>query len=198
MGKVIIFDINPGIIKECKEVFNQTNLDIECRVMSFEDVTADYVVTAGNSSGIMSGGIDLAVRNDLGIQIQDRIQHEIMYKWHGNLPVGYLVEVPFNKMKIENAKAGLLIPSFVKVPDDQKLLYVPTMDIPKRIDIEDVYFVACKIFRHCKDALIYDNKSLAICGLGTATGGVSARAFALMIKRAYEDIIYASDSFRSI
>lgn len=166
---IIIFDINSDIIYTCENILKDTNIQCVCK--SFNEIDADYVVTAGNSLGVMSGGIDLAVRQKLGIQIQDRLQAKIMYHWQGFLPVGNLIEI-----------------SFSKTDNKHKLLYVPTMDVPKLINFEDIYYVACKIFRHCKNDLMR-GKSLAICGLGTCTGGVSAKDFAFMIKRAYEDIL---------
>ena len=170
--KLIIFDINKDIIDACQNIFKNTN--IECIVERVENIKADYVVTAGNSHGIMSGGIDLAVRNWLGLQIEMTVQDEIKYSFNGFLPVGRFIVVPFRQIHANED------PNTVP-----HLIYAPTMEEPgTKIYPEDVYYVASKIFRFMLDK----DKTLAICGLGTLTGGISPNDFAIMIYKAYTDI----------
>src|SRR5260221_8759755 len=49
---------------------------------------ADAIVSPANSFGIMDGGLDLAIRDQLGFSVQSKIQEVIMEKHHGELPVG--------------------------------------------------------------------------------------------------------------
>ncbi len=176
---ITIFDINKDVVDACKVEFMYTN--VKCINECFENIESDLVVTAGNSYGIMSGGIDLAVRKHLGWQIQDSVQNEIVWGHDGFLPVGKIVDVPVETVHANQDRY-----------DVPHLLYCPTMEKPGTlIDPEDVYFVACKIFRY---VIYLQNKqlrkfSIAICGLGTATGGISAETFAEMIYRAYEDVV---------
>lgn len=122
----------------------------------------------------MTGGIDLAVRNYFGQQIQDRLQGFIIERG-GYLPVGELIYM----------ETGF--------EDKPYLIYVPTMERPNLSFKEDVYFVACKIFRSiCNDRMQseeFENKTLAICGLCTGTGYVSAEECAEAMYKAYLDII---------
>lgn len=164
-----IFDINNDLIDECKAMFGDT--EIVCRVVRVEDLNTPYIVTAGNSLGIMRGGIDLAIKNHFGSEIEDKVQEIIKSEWNGFLPVGKFILVPLN--------------------DNQTLLYTPTMAHPGTlIDEEDVYFIACKLFRFVKSRRGgIDGDVISICGLGTSTGGIDNSTFASMVYRAYEDVI---------
>lgn len=175
--KITIFDINQSVIDACNLLFQNSDFDVECVVKSFSEIKADYVVTAGNSHGWMSGGIDLAVRNCLGPQIEEAVQDEIKWSWNNFLPVGKLITVPFRQIHADEDPENV-----------QHLIYAPTMEEPgTRINKEDIYLVACKILRFM---LTKPGKSVAICGLGTATGGISPMKFADAIYKAYEDVIY--------
>lgn len=191
--KVIIFDINEHIINVCKERFKDT--DVECIVRPVSEIDADFIVTAGNSCGEMSGGIDLAVRNHFGYNIQYSVKDEINFGWNGFLPVGRLVIVPTRTIHYNETES-----------DVQHLIYAPTMEQPGFvINKEDVYYVACRIFRFMLDKndssymfrsvshsiriLDKSNKSVAICGLGTCTGRISAEDFADAVYQAYKDVV---------
>lgn len=174
--KVIIFDINPTVIDACKKIFQDSNFNVECVVKPFNEIDTDYVVTAGNSYGRMGGGIDLAVKNYLGWQIEQAIQDEIKWGYNNFLPVGKLITVPFEQIHANEN------------PDNvQYLIYAPTMVEPGTlIEKEDVYLVACKILRFM---LTKPGKSVGICGLGTATGGIPPIVFANTIYEAYKDVV---------
>lgn len=168
--RIILYDINKDVTDAWKKEFNNENVDIQN--ISIESLKADYVVTAGNSYAWMTGGIDLAVRNYFGQQIQDKIQ-EVLMENRGYLPVGSVMCVGTGDI------------------DKPYLLYVPTMETPRFIFQEDIYFVACKIFRfikynHTKDI---ESKSIAICGLGTGTGFVTPEDCAKAMYKAYKDVL---------
>jgi hypothetical protein len=56
---------------------------------TFEDLDAhDCFVTAGNSFGLMTAGIDAAVVRFFGEELMQRIQHRIMDQFFGEQPVG--------------------------------------------------------------------------------------------------------------
>ncbi len=55
----------------------------------FEDLEAhDCFVTAGNSFGLMTAGIDAAVVHFFGEELMQRIQYRIMDQFFGEQPVG--------------------------------------------------------------------------------------------------------------
>jgi O-acetyl-ADP-ribose deacetylase (regulator of RNase III) len=86
----------------------------ECR---FEDLPAhDCFVTAGNSFGIMTAGIDAAVVHFFGYEIMEKVQRHIAEHYLGEQPVGtaFIVET-----------------GHAKVP---RLVHAPTMRVPGAID----------------------------------------------------------------
>lgn len=72
MNKLILYDINKDLCdcwnKYFKDIKNVTVLNCP-----FDDLESEYVVTAGNSYGWMTGEIDLVVRNYYGQYIQDYV-----------------------------------------------------------------------------------------------------------------------------
>lgn len=58
------------------------------------DVTADAVVSPGNSFGFMDGGIDAVYTYQFGSALQQRLQALIVDEHGGELPVGTAVLVP--------------------------------------------------------------------------------------------------------
>lgn len=163
MKKIILYDINEKLIEEWEKVFKDIP-NIECKKISFAELEADYVVTAGNSYGWMTGGLDLAVRNYYGQIIQDEVQRMIIYYHNGYLPVGEFLKI----FTYDNKKPNLI--------------YAPTMSKPQKIDIEDVFYVSSKLFEIASKM----DGPFAICGLGTSTGGISEEECALVMRKAYD------------
>ena len=126
----------------------------------------EYLVTAGNSYAIMDGGIDLAVRNKFGIELQDRVQYEAARRFKGCIPVGSYVCVDMWKT------------------DFYYLIYAPTMELPMAIPQSNIYAAMSAIIRDFKNA-----KSIACCGLGTLSGRVPLDVAARVMKEAYLDNI---------
>lgn len=82
----------------------------------------DAFVTAGNSYGLMTAGIDAAVVDRLGEQIMRRVQHRIMADYYGEQPVG---------------TAFVIDSGFAAIPF---LVHAPTMRVPGSIEgTEKVY-----------------------------------------------------------
>lgn len=158
IDEIILYDINKDLCKAWEKYFkNISNVKIiNC---SFEELKSEYVVTAGNSYGWMTGGIDLVVRNYYKQEIQDIIQQEILKSPGRYLPVGYNV--------------------VINTGDDLKpnLIYAPTMDVPKQIDALDVFYIFSR--------LLVEFKSFACCGLGTGMGKVSVDDCASAMYNAY-------------
>lgn len=161
MIKIILYDINEKLIKAWERAFNGT--DVIILKTSFEDLTAHAVVTAGNSYGVMSGGIDLSVREYYGTKIQDLIQHIIITEHCGKLIVGQSI--------------------CVDTSDQYKkfLIYAPTMEYPQQISPIDIFYVTYKLLQSY-------NKfpEIAICGLGTCTGNVKEEECAKAMRDAYD------------
>ena len=145
--KITLFDRNPDLIAKLEAEF-QCHEDISLFYGDLTDLPPhDYLVTAGNSYGVMTGGIDLAARNLLGYGIQDQIQDFLLRWGGGTLPVGHAFHVKTGHTRFPN------------------LIYVPTMVRPEIISPLNVVsaMAAALLFEH-KEA------SIAIPGLGTGAG----------------------------
>ncbi len=94
-----VFAEHPSIRVECGDFFR----------------AADALVSPANSFGIMDGGLDLAIRAEVGGDIQRRVQSVILERHHGELPVG-IAEV----VETQNAKWPFLI-------------VAPTMRVPEPV-----------------------------------------------------------------
>lgn len=160
MKDLILYDINKELCKEWEILFKDIP-NVKIKNCSFEKLECEYVVTAGNSFGWMTGGIDLAVRNYYGVGIQDIIQRDIIRMVGSILPVGEHILIKTNDKLKPN------------------LIYVPTMLYPRVIQPIDIYYVFYKLLSY------YD--SFACCGLGTATGGLTAKQCAETMYKVYTD-----------
>jgi O-acetyl-ADP-ribose deacetylase (regulator of RNase III) len=135
--------------------------------------SADAIVSPANSFGIMDGGLDLAIRNELGFAIEQKVQEVIVQKYHGELPVGCAEIVDTNDMRWKY------------------LIAAPTMRIPELIRFTINTYLA---FRAILVAIENFNQAhgvaainSCICpGLGTGVGGVSAATCARQMRAAYQ------------
>ncbi len=162
MRKIILFDINKKLYEEWKKEFKDYT-EVKIKNCNFNELESEYVVTAGNSFGWMTGGMDLAVRNYYGIKIQDEIQRIIISQFQGELPVGESIVIDTLDLK------------------KRYLIYAPTMRFPEIIKPIDVFYVFANLL------LKYNN--FACCGLGALTGGISEKECAKQMKLAYEYVL---------
>lgn len=136
---------------------------------------ADAMISPANSFGIMDGGLDLAIRNTLGFEVQHRVQTAILEQWHGELPVGAAVVVPTDH------------------PKWPWLIAAPTMRIPESVGRTLNAYLA---FRAALLAIKQFNarsrspeiQSLVCPGLGTGIGGMAAQRCALQMRMAYKQL----------
>lgn len=84
--KVRVFIYNQEEYRTNKDAYaNHPILEIEYG--NIFNHKSDCLITAGNSYGMMDGGIDGTV-NCFFDMIEERVQDKIMRKWYGELPVG--------------------------------------------------------------------------------------------------------------
>jgi O-acetyl-ADP-ribose deacetylase (regulator of RNase III) len=146
---------------------------VEAIVGDYFQRPADALVSPANSFGIMDGGLDLAIRDQLGFSVESRIQQAILEKHHGELPVGCAEIVATND------------------PRWRYLVAAPTMRVPEPIPFTINAYLA---FRAILVAVENFNKglgkreidSLVCCGLGTGIGKVSANKCAMQMRMAYQ------------
>ena len=140
---------------------------------------ADAMVSPANSFGIMDGGLDLAIRCQLGHGVQAKLQTVIVDKYHGELPVGSAEIVPTGDERWKY------------------LIAAPTMRIPESVAFTiNAYIafrailVACENFNRAAGQRLIS--SLICSGLGTGVGGMTAAKCAGQMQMAYRSMLMPS------
>lgn len=85
--KVILVDVSPKVVAAWRDVF-EDNPEVTVTQGSMLDQHVDAWVTSTNARGAMDSGLDNAIRNHLGAQVQTRVQQAIAMNFRGNLQVG--------------------------------------------------------------------------------------------------------------
>lgn len=88
LDKLILVDPNSELCQAWEKAFRGVE-KVEIRNEIFENIADfDCMVSAANSFGLMDGGVDLAIRNFFGIQLEEAVQQYILDNYHGEQPVG--------------------------------------------------------------------------------------------------------------
>lgn len=181
MIDLFFIDRNPRVIEAIKKAFEgrkspQITFHFVCDdIFSLSGV--DAYITAGNSYGVMSGGIDLAFRNFFGIRLQDAIQHEIFFHpsiVHKNgLQVGETVWV---KTRLNDSIT--------------QIVYAPTMQKPEDIsETNNVWLSFLAILgtiQHLSTESYKHSYVVACPGLGCLTGRMPYDKMADQMLQAWE------------
>lgn len=86
--KLTLFALNSELCEEWHQEF-AGEPDVDIQQIDFDDLAPhDGIVGPGNSYAIMNGGLDLPIRDEVGIHIQDALQWRIQRDFNGQLPVG--------------------------------------------------------------------------------------------------------------
>lgn len=137
----------------------------------------DCLVSPANSFGLMDGGIDLAIRQFFGMQLQKNVQKKIQKEFYGEQPVGTSVIV------------------FTENDDYPFLAHTPTMRVPSDISKTDnVYNAMFAMLRavanHNKSCQPEARINKVVCaGLGTATGRVPVKEASCQMALAYRNFM---------
>jgi len=134
---------------------------------------ADAIVSPANSFGFMDGGLDFALSERFGWDLQKRLQQAIKNRPIRELLVGEVI--------------------FLETGDDRVpwLISAPTMRVPMRLRQTINAYLAMKailssVLSHLGDPQI---KHVAIPGLGTGVGYLSPNTAANQMKKAYDEIV---------
>jgi O-acetyl-ADP-ribose deacetylase (regulator of RNase III) len=150
--------------------------DVQIVCGRFEELPSfDCFVTAGNSFGLMDGGVDLAVVRYFGRHVMERIQARILADYLGEQPVGTCVIVPTDH------------------PTHPFVAHTPTMRVPMNIQGTDHVYLAMwaaltTVHRHNRSESRKID-CLACPGLGTGTGDMDALEASLQLRLAYEHFL---------
>lgn len=139
-------------------------------------VPADAMVSPANSFGHMDGGLDLAIRHELGHDIEKRVKEFIIKKYRGQMPVGC---------------------ADIIATDHESwyfLVCAPTMWTPGDVsETVNAYLAFRAVLYAIADfnaaQTIKKINSLVCSGLGTGVGGMTPERCARQMAVAYADVL---------
>ena len=171
-----LVDTNLSIIDAFKKHFPS---EVIITHGKFEDIKEyDCLVSAANSFGIMDGGIDLAIRNYFGQQIQTKVQKIISKEYFGEQPIGtsFIVETGSK--------------------EHPYLAHSPTMTVPMDISQTlNVYHAMMATLQAIAKFNLKANKkrkkinTVVCCGLGTLTGRMLPDVASHQMSSAYKNFL---------
>lgn len=169
--KVVLRDINPKVVEAWLAAFADTP-DVEIHKGSIVDQQADAWVSPTNSKGQMNGGVDAVVKRHLGAGIQLKVQRAIRDRFAGSMPVGSAVCVP----------SGATNPRF--------LISTPTMvqvaqDVSETLNVALACAAAFQAIHVQNEKQPGSIRSVALVGMGAATGRVPPRVCANLMWTGY-------------
>jgi len=138
----------------------------------------DCMVSAGNSFGLMDGGVDAAITLYFGDKLQKRVQQYILQHFDGEQPIG----------------TSFIMPT--AHPKHPYLAHTPTMRVPYSIEGTDYVYLAMKAMltavRHHNDSVDADKRirSVACTGLGTFYGKMELSEAARQMALAYKNFLH--------
>ncbi len=168
---VVLVDVNAAVVRAWRAAFADTP-EVEITHGSMLAQTVDAWVTPTNSSGQMDGGLDAVIKRFLGSQIERRVQAEIGKRFNGSMPIG----------------AATCVSTDAELP--KYLISAPTM-VTSSENVSNTFNVAlacAAAFQaiHQQNARIPASiTSVAIPGLGAATGRVPPRVCANLMWTGY-------------
>lgn len=184
--KIILADTNKEVTDAFKKEFKTLNwgADIEIHQGSIFDIPnkfkCDAFVSPANSWGFMCGGLDLALSQYFGWQVQERIQTRIKNEHNGELLVGQALIVPTGHKQVPYC------------------ICAPTMRLPTILRPSDGnVFLAMRAILLLLESEPYSwNRSsdrpintIAVPGLGTGVGQLSPKDCAEQMYWAYYSIM---------
>lgn len=170
---IYLLDIDKKMTEEWNQQFNGkkdvivVNDDFECFMNHHQGIEA--VVSPGNSFGIMDGGLDQAIVDYFGIDVQNATQKYIKKAYLGEQPVGtsFSISIPGDK--------------------DCHLIHTPTMRIPQVIlDPRIIYTCMRSTLVEMKKS---NYKEVVIPAFGHCTGAVPSPVVAYLMRKGYESVV---------
>lgn len=175
LKKLILVGPNPYLCKAWEKAFKGVD-HIAIENKPFEMLEQfDCMVSPANSFGLMDGGVDLAITHFFGLQLQQRVQQQIIDRYSGEQPVG-------TSMIVETGH-----------PNHPYLAHTPTMRIPMSIQHTDHVYLAMKaMLLAVRDFNRMEARisTIACPGLGTATGRVAPEEAARQMALAYKNVLH--------
>lgn len=173
-SRIFLVDRTPAMATAWKRCFEEYDAFDVIEGDYFSEA-ADAMVSPANSFGIMDGGLDLAIRNALGFEVQKRVQQVIVEEHHGELPVGQAAVVPTDH------------------DDWPYLIAAPTMRVPESVARTTHAYLAFRaillaVSRFNAAATDARIDSIVCPGLGTGIGAMDYERCALQMRMAYRQL----------
>lgn len=172
--RILLIDRAPALVAAWARAF-ESHDEVEVVEGDFFSRPADAMVSPANSFGIMDGGLDLAIRDTLGFEVQRAAQRVILEKHHGELPVGQaeVVETSHDTWRF--------------------LVVAPTMRVPENVARTTNAYVAFRaaLFAVARfNAATEESKieSLVCPGLGTGIGAMEPERCATQMVLAFRQV----------
>ena len=172
LEKLYLIDSKPELCDKWRQVFSSYP-EVEVLTGDYFQQSADAIVSPANSFGIMDGGLDLAIRNELGFQVEKDIQEVILKKYHGEMPIGSAEIINTNHNKWSY------------------LIAAPTMRIPENVAFTLNAYIAFRAILITINSFNESKpkrpiKSLVCSGLGTGIGSMESVKCSAQMRAAYK------------
>ena len=172
LEKLYLIDSKSELCDKWRQVFSSYP-EVEVFTGDYFQQSADAIVSPANSFGIMDGGLDLAIRNELGFQIETDIQEVILNKYHGEMPIGSAEIINTNHNKWSY------------------MIAAPTMRTPENVAFTLNAYIAFRAILIAINSFNESNpkraiKSLICSGLGTGIGAMEPVKCAAQMRAAYK------------
>lgn len=164
--KIILTDINPLIVNAWK-IQNIDN-EIEIHNSDFKILSADAIVSPANSFAIMDGGVDQALLDEFGYDIQQKIRNRAT-ALH-NMPI-----IP----------VGASVAIDIKHKQYKWLISAPTMPVP--MDVSNTFNAYISTRSALSTAKTINAKSVLLFGMGALTGNYNPEICAAQMMLAISD-----------
>jgi len=190
-ARIILVDRSQALVDHWRNAFADCDAGegpaVEILAGDYFQRPADAIVSPANSFGIMDGGLDLAIRDELGFSVQSRIQEVIVAKYHGELPIGSaeIVETGDRRWPFMVAAPTMRVPAPIGFTVNAYLAFRAVL-------------VAIENFNRGANRRVID--SVVCCGLGTGVGKLDPKKCAAQMRAAYQAVTGPAEipSFREI
>jgi O-acetyl-ADP-ribose deacetylase (regulator of RNase III) len=172
--KIVLADLWEPLIRAWSEAFAKFDR-VEVRQGDFFAEDADALVSPANSFGIMDGGLDAAIRAQLGGLVETAVQRRIVDEHHGELPVGAAEVLPTGHSRWPF------------------LVVAPTMRVPESVAQTLNAYLAFRaallaVAKHNHASPSQRIHSIVVPGLGTGIGAMDARRCAAQMRIALDHV----------
>lgn len=171
--RLVLVAPDGGLVEQLRIHFDRIE-NIEVVHGRFEDLPRfDCMVSPANSFGLMDGGVDAAISEFFGWDLQKKVQQRIIEEFYGEQPVGTSIIVETGH------------------PEHPFLAHSPTMRVPMSIVGTDHAYLAMSAW--IRSVRAYNRQSsqrievVACPGLGTGVGGMPFDEAAWQMSLAYRN-----------